>query len=324
VVSPNCGLINFLPCPLTETSSIIQEPLNYAEYYPVGEQTLAENDLDWSLSSHNFHEFNDDDLANLEPRLGDYLPGNLLTTETLISNQSLAAVNDFPSLTSSNQIAAQSRRPIASPLSRYHYAAVDSDYTPKGLYIQKLAELSVSLYRHALKFPLKLSKQSPSKTESSTSIVYETFPFDKTFLLAQDLLEVLANLCPNHEESTSSLPTSNSQHLKPPEGFNATVVYHGHETSRDSWRSTSPPLSSLDDATTLLIISCYAHLIDILGIIFTHMEKRMKTCSSPASQQVPLTWFLPQVQIGSFALASALALPMQALLGIQVMSELFS
>jgi len=336
VVSSKCSLTSFLPYPLTEILSFIQESLNYVEYYQVEEKTSTGNDFEWSLSSQDLQSlsisatYNDDDLANLEPSLGEFLPGNLLTTETLILNQSLAAVNDFSSHTPNDQITSQSRRPASSSPSRYHYTAVDSDNipdprsTPKTFYIQKLAELSVSLYKNALNFPSELSTQPPSKTEPSRSTIFETFPYDKTLHLMQDLLEVLTNLCLNHEESTSTLPTSNPTHLQPPEGFNAVVVYHGNQTPQSSSRSTSLPMSSLDDATALLIISCYARLLDILETMFTHTEEQMKTCTSPDSQHAPLTWFLPQVQIGSFTLTSALVQPMQALLVVQVMAELFS
>ena len=294
MVSSNFGLTNFSLHPRTELFSIIPESLNHLEYYPVEEQTRGGNNLDWSLSSHNLQDFwtsvtyNDDDLANLEPSLGDFLPGNLLTTETLISNQSLAAMSDFSSHTLSNQMTSQSRGPIAFTHSKYRDNTPDPYPTPKGLHIEKLAELSVSLYKHALKFPSGLSKQSPSRTELNRSPIFETFPFDKTCLLTQDLLEVLTNVCQDQEEPTSPLPTSNPPHWQPPEGFNAIVVYHENEASQESSRSNPLPLSSLDDANTLLIMSCYACVVDIFEIISTHTEECMKMCASPASQNASL------------------------------------
>ncbi|GAB1319931.1 hypothetical protein MFIFM68171_10141 [Madurella fahalii] len=177
-----------------------------------------------------------------------------------------------------------------------------------GPYIRQLADLNVKLYEHFKLLPPACNQPTILPSLSDARL----FPIDSTFVLTQSLIEITSHLYPTPSpcpiSSTTSSSSSSSSSSSVPQSTSSSSSCSSSGSSSNSRSSTTTATAStpanppVDQATTLLLLSCADRVFDIYSLIFTHM----RTCIAHHSTAAPLdgrklALALPQLRIGGFA-----------------------
>jgi len=159
--------------------------------------------------------------------------------------------------------------------------------------IQSLSDLNVELYTHAVTVP-----NPPKSLVEPLSWKDKDFAIDRTFQLSQRFIDILNTHYPRYLQS-AALSATNTPASSAPS--------NSHHSGSNSDR---PPLS-IDQASFLLILSCYLRLIDTYDNIFGNMQACLDRASVTAREDYVS---LPNVKFGSFSLPNSSALQITLIL----------
>ncbi|KAI0097801.1 hypothetical protein F4776DRAFT_533847 [Hypoxylon sp. NC0597] len=139
--------------------------------------------------------------------------------------------------------------------------------------IKGLSDLNVELFSLSSAVP-----KPPTSTTQPLSWKDKDFAIDKTFQLSQKFIEALDRLYPRHQGSTAI------DHVSSP---------------------VQGPPAQFDDASFLLVLSCYQRLIETYDDIFGNMQACLDRSAITAPEDyVPM----PDMKVGSFSLPNSSAL----------------
>ena len=179
---------------------------------------------------------------------------------------------------------------------------------PIAIAIKDLGKLSLALYDFAAKLP---SKPTASSGTGSTDSAWTAFggssPRQKRLLVLDEIFSLttgfvnIVGALSQHEHDVVGLsqntPVSSTRELI----FSAIPEQQIARTDPGiRAKNSKSPLSHLDEATMLMVMSCHCRLIDIYLSIFQMMQVCMEY-SFPPGVEDNWTVVLPRLQVGSHA-----------------------
>ncbi|OJJ66281.1 hypothetical protein ASPBRDRAFT_138529 [Aspergillus brasiliensis CBS 101740] len=222
--------------------------------------------------------FNWDHLLNTSPPIAlvDLTPGELALTTTTFSTSASPLSPIHPLQT--------------SPASRIPLQPHRSPPEPTALptrteWVAELGRLNVTLLTHAQQIAHRQPRGTPSTSSPTSATDHDfqedrpTFAVDQTFLLSQQLIDLLSQ--------QDALAATGAPTQSPPPG---------------------PPqlpraLRSLDPASILLVLSCHLRVLDSYSQMFAHIQAWQE--HGPSSS-LPATGIgLPALNIGAFSLPAS-------------------
>jgi hypothetical protein len=210
---------------------------------------------------------------------------------------------------------------IASPTGTFHTDAsgyprredskdhADST-TSTATAIRELARLNVELYEHAANIPALPTPGTTSADKATGggggSQKETLFAIDETFHLTKRFIDTIKGLChaecnstPRSLDGTKSLNGRQGMLALPSATFGQQLDHVGSTYSGPSLGPSSTSFLHADEATILMILSCYCRLTDIYGSIFKHMQACMNSPKPPVIDK-GFVVVLPQLQVGSY------------------------
>ena len=194
--------------------------------------------------------------------------------------------------------------------------------------IQKLSDTNVKLFQHSATIP-PVIESSPNLSEAlgnqekdgntsstSHSLLYfgQEFAIDQTFLLSQQLIDILNELFPRFLKNSSLREQSRTPLLMQSPSSSPRASSNTNQTPTTD---ANPFASYLDQGSILLVLSCYMRVIDIYDKICGHIRNCVSD-TSPAAKATQLT--LPGLSIGGFSLHKSPA--MKIMLMLQLAEQL--
>lgn len=155
--------------------------------------------------------------------------------------------------------------------------------------VRGLSDLNVELYTLSSVIP-----KPPTDISQPLSWKDKDFAIDKTFQLSQRFIEVLNKLYPRFLE-TAPLRSGDSM----------------SSSNSESSLSALPPTPSFDQASFLLVLSCYQRLVDAYDDIFGNMQACLNRSSTTAREDYVQ---MPDVRVGGFSLPNSSALQITLIL----------
>jgi hypothetical protein len=174
---------------------------------------------------------------------------------------------------------------------------------------RELARLNVELYEHAAKIPVLPAAVATAAEKASGrgggSQKAKLFATDETFHLTKRFIDTIKSLChaeckstPRPLDGTKPLNGRQGMLALPSATFGQQLDHVGSTYPDPSWGPSSTSFLHADEATILMILSCYCRLTDIYVSIF----KRMQACMNPPKPRMTDKEFvvvLLQLQLGS-------------------------
>ncbi|KAI1500570.1 hypothetical protein F5X99DRAFT_429408 [Biscogniauxia marginata] len=156
--------------------------------------------------------------------------------------------------------------------------------------IRGLSDLNVELFTLSSAVP-----KPPTSISQPLSWKDKDFAIDKTFQLSQSFIEALDKLYPRNMD-----PSSNNYIMPPPSQVSDPLAPV----------SSGQPVS-FDQASFLLVLSCYQRLIETYDDIFGNMQACLDRSSTTAREDYVQ---MPDVKVGSFSLPDSSALQITLIL----------
>ena len=182
---------------------------------------------------------------------------------------------------------------------------------PIAVAVKNLGKLSVELYEYAAKLP-SMPKNGPGTegVDSPWTAFGGTSPqqkrllvLDEIFSLTKRFINVVGTLSQQGQDVLAlfkdTTASSTREALSSP--FPEQQIVRTDPRLEES--GTKGPLSHLDEATTLMVMSCHCRLTDIYLSIF-HMMQVCMEHSFPPQVEDDWTVVLPKLQVGSHAAPS--------------------
>ncbi|KAK2798321.1 hypothetical protein FQN50_008877 [Emmonsiellopsis sp. PD_5] len=188
----------------------------------------------------------------------------------------------------------------------------DTPTTPTQ-YVRQLADLNVGLCENAAKLPPESIKPS----DVIASLGGRVLAIEDSFRLIQSLMDVVNAVYSWPHAPTEQIPQGSAT----PSPFS--FITRNTTCTRGSRLGPIAPSDRVpDQATVLLVLSCYERAMDIFQIVLTHIESCLKNPVLPISSNGSPA-LLPQLQIGSFQPPTESAAAMKMLLFLIMAQQLF-
>ena len=178
--------------------------------------------------------------------------------------------------------------------------------------VRELADMNVRLFEHAATLPPRsghgvVNQPAEELSRSGAPREGKLFAIDQTFTLTKNLIDILKRLYKHIDQSLAGPSTDTSvdpmlyseisdKDSSPLAQLSEASLLHPRTQATPDCAHTP----RLDQATVLLILSCYYRLMDIYESIFGHMQACAKHSTTPISDD-GRTVTLPPLQVGSYA-----------------------
>ncbi|KAK2767370.1 hypothetical protein FQN53_006456 [Emmonsiellopsis sp. PD_33] len=185
--------------------------------------------------------------------------------------------------------------------------------TTAAQYVRQLADLNVGLCENAAKLP----PESVNPSDVIASLGGRVLAIEDSFSLIQSLMDVVNAVYSGPEAPTEQIPQGSAT----PSPFSF-ITRNPPCTQGSQLGPIALSRHVPDQATVLLVLSCYERAMGIFQILLTHIESCLKNPVFPTSSNGSPA-LLPQLQIGSFQPRIESAVAMKMLLFLIMAQQLF-
>jgi hypothetical protein len=217
---------------------------------------------------------------------------------------------------------------------------------PKNVHecMKTLSKLSLNLYEHSIIIPplsthpnissVEFSGDMGTEDKAAAEVIHtqipanhgsqetQEFPLDDTFHLTTALLDIICYL--NEFQtgvpytSTGATQHSSNERRYPNEIRSREDII---ETRGDAGQGVCE--RTIDNATIMLVISCYTRLMDVYECLLAHIKACVEKAIPPRTYAGQLV-SLPAVRVGSFEVPTSKAIPLQVTTLLQLSSSVGS
>ena len=219
-----------------------------------------------------------------------------------------------PGMTDSHDIFLPTLEEILEPISNDRNEGYQNNDTEYAQAVRELGVLNAALFKHASKLPsytLAQAPETPESTPHSTgftalkpSHATMVYIIEEMFTLTKRFIEVMKNLVSGASRASNVYPGRlwtdgqlfEHNMLQPQELPSPYMT----ETQVSSTGHTKPLFISLEDATVLLILSCYCRVVDVHISVFEKIQACLQSRTKWALDENSSVE-LPRLQIGSYS-----------------------